>query len=115
MEAARLPEPIRQDDPSVTGTHRIDSLYYGWGKDKPRKEFPKDLPKGAVVEVHGGPYNFKNFTDKMAIVCEGTKNRPVFFRGIDSENRPKFIKDLCRDLVSDKNTKNEYLDDIFVN
>ena len=39
MEAKHLPERIALEDPSQQGAFRIDSLYYGWGKDKPREVF----------------------------------------------------------------------------
>jgi len=39
MEVSHLPEMISRDDPSLPGPYRIDSLSYGWGKDKPREAF----------------------------------------------------------------------------
>lgn len=39
METTYLPEQMMVDDPSLPGSYKIDSLTYGWGKDKPRKEF----------------------------------------------------------------------------
>jgi len=39
MEVPNLPEMIAMDDPSQPGPYRIDSLTYGWGKDKPREEY----------------------------------------------------------------------------
>jgi len=39
MESKHLPEPLTLDDPSLPGKHTIDSLSYGWGKEKPRSKF----------------------------------------------------------------------------
>jgi hypothetical protein len=39
MEVPNLPTELEIDNPSLPGPYRIDSLYYGWGKDKPRKDF----------------------------------------------------------------------------
>jgi len=39
MEASNLPAQMEIDNPAQPGPHKIDSLSYGWGKDKPRKEF----------------------------------------------------------------------------
>ncbi len=39
MEATYLPETSAMDDPSLPGPFEIDSLSYGWGKDKPREEY----------------------------------------------------------------------------
>jgi len=43
MEASNLPAEIELDDPSLPGPYRIHSITYGWGKDKPRKEFGSDV------------------------------------------------------------------------
>jgi len=39
LEATHLPDQLAIDDPSLPGPFSIDSLTYGWGRDKPRKEF----------------------------------------------------------------------------
>jgi len=61
---------------------------------RPRLTFPYELPAGSVVEVHGGPYAFRNLTDKMAILSRGTARRPVFLRGASAAARPVLSKDL---------------------
>jgi hypothetical protein len=61
---------------------------------KPRRTFPGDLPAGSVVEVHGGPYDFRNFNDKMAVWGSGTASSPIFFRGISATQSPLFTKTL---------------------
>jgi Right handed beta helix region len=61
---------------------------------KPRLTFPTNLPPGSVVEVHGGPYTFRNFSDKMAFIGYGTPLRPIFLRGSSNSDRPTFSKDL---------------------
>lgn len=63
METTNLPEQLLVDDPSVPGSYQIDSLTYGWGKDKPRKEFGS----GATIiteSVDGS--NFLDGWDKLS-------------------------------------------------
>jgi dienelactone hydrolase len=57
MEAANLPELMGSEDPSRPGPFAIDSLTYGWGKDKPRKEF------GSQAELITKPVDGSNFLD----------------------------------------------------
>ena len=57
MEATCLPEQISVDDPSLPGPFRIDSLSYGWGKDKPRREF------GTKAELKTMPVDGSSFLD----------------------------------------------------
>ncbi len=56
----------------------------------PRATIPANLPAGSVVEIHGGPYDFKNLADKLAIYGYGTAQKPIFVRGISSMKRPVF-------------------------
>lgn len=39
LESKHLPEPLGLQDPSLPGNYSIDSLTYGWGKEKPRRKF----------------------------------------------------------------------------
>jgi len=57
MEAPMLPSQIEVDDPSLPGTFAIDSLTYGWGKDKPREEF------GSGAELITQPVDGSSFLD----------------------------------------------------
>jgi len=57
MEASNLPAEIGIDDPSLPGPYRIHSISYGWGKDKPRKEF------GSEVELITRPVDGSSFLD----------------------------------------------------
>jgi dienelactone hydrolase len=57
MEATHLPEQIAMDDPSLPGSYGIDSLNYGWGKDKPRREF------GTMAELKTKAVDGSNFLD----------------------------------------------------
>jgi hypothetical protein len=45
------------------------------------------LPAGSVVEIHGGPYYIGR--DKY-ITASGTASQPVFIRGTDPDNMPRF-------------------------
>lgn len=95
------PEPYRNagDGPY---THYIDNTASGatdsgnpFGtKAKPRMTFPSRLPAGSVVEIHGGPYSFRNLADKQAAFGLGTAERPVFVRGPSSGERPLMGRDL---------------------
>lgn len=42
METPRLPDHLVAGDPSRPGLFEIDSLNYGWGRDRHRKEFGED-------------------------------------------------------------------------
>ncbi|MCK4718562.1 MAG: right-handed parallel beta-helix repeat-containing protein, partial [Thermoplasmata archaeon] len=58
----------------------------------PRRTFPADLPAGSVVEIHGGPYSFKNMMGEMILYAHGTADKPVFFRGVSPADRPLFTR-----------------------
>ncbi|MBT8079987.1 MAG: right-handed parallel beta-helix repeat-containing protein [Gammaproteobacteria bacterium] len=52
---------------------------------KPRCDIPSDIDKpGTVVEIHGGPYEFN--MSKPVFEVNGSKEKPVFIRGIDDGN-----------------------------
>ena len=57
MEAGHIPAQLETGDPSLPGPFQIDSLNYGWGKDKPRKEF------GSQAELKTLPVDGSNFLD----------------------------------------------------
>ncbi|MBN1672281.1 MAG: right-handed parallel beta-helix repeat-containing protein [Kiritimatiellae bacterium] len=94
------PEPYR-DAGNGPYTHYVDNSGactdsgnpFGTAAN-PRCTFPRDLPAGSVVEVHGGPYNFRNHADKMMVRALGTAAAPVFFRGVSATDRPVFAKTL---------------------
>ncbi len=49
---------------------------------KPRCDIPTHIDKpGTVVEIHGGPYSYD--MSKPVIDVNGSKDRPVFIRGVD--------------------------------
>ncbi len=39
LETEHLPSPLKVSDPSLPGPYEVDSLTYGWGKDRRRPEF----------------------------------------------------------------------------
>jgi hypothetical protein len=39
MEVKILPDQLQVEDPTRSGSYQVDSLTYGWGKDRRRKEF----------------------------------------------------------------------------
>jgi hypothetical protein len=55
MEAGHIPAQIEAADPSKPGPYVLDSLTYGWGKDKPREEF------GSRVDIKTQPVDGSNF------------------------------------------------------
>ena len=57
MEAPNLPARLEVGDPAQPGPYAIDSLFYGWGKEKPRKEF------GSGVSLVTRPVDGSNFLD----------------------------------------------------
>ncbi len=57
MEVPNLPAQLEVGDPAQPGPYAIDSLLYGWGKDKPRKEF------GSGVGLVTQPVDGSNFLD----------------------------------------------------
>ncbi len=57
MEVSNLPAELGIDDPSLPGPYRIHSISYGWGKDKPRKEF------GSEAELITRPVDGSSFLD----------------------------------------------------
>jgi hypothetical protein len=60
----------------------------------PRTTIPMDLPPGAVVEVHGGPYDYTSLANKLYVSGNGTAAQPIFIRGAGSSSRPVFAKDI---------------------
>jgi dienelactone hydrolase len=57
MEATELPAQMEINNPALPGPYKIDSLSYGWGKDKPRKEF------GSRVKLKTRAVDGSNFLD----------------------------------------------------
>jgi len=60
--------------------------------EKPRKTIPKrmlNLPEGSVVEIHGGPYSFNT---PARWTPSGSRDKPVFIRGADPDNRVRIKK-----------------------
>ena len=57
MESKHLPEQMELNDPSRKGSFQIDSLFYGWGKQKPRKQF------GAEAELRTQAVDGSSFLD----------------------------------------------------
>ncbi len=55
MEAGHIPEQLELSDPSLPGPFKIDSLRYGWGKDRPRKAL------GSQVDIKTQPVDGSNF------------------------------------------------------
>ena len=53
---------------------------------RPRRTIPTVLPAGAVVELHG-TYDTPH-TSPATIVAQGTREAPVFIRGVSKESRP---------------------------
>ena len=83
-----IPEALYKDAGNGPYTHFVDNTgsCTDTGNDygteaNPRCTIPKILPKGSVVEVHGGPYT-------LNIRSNGTESQPVFVRGIGAENMP---------------------------
>jgi hypothetical protein len=95
------PEPYR-DAGNGPFTHYIDNTSlaatdtanpYGTPA-RPRLTFPGNLAAGSVVELHGGPYNFRNLSDKMAVWGAGTASAPIFLRGASPTDMAVLTKDL---------------------
>ncbi len=63
METETLPEMLAADDPSLPGPFRIDSLCYGWGKDRRRPEFGEETD---IVTPTMDGSSFLNGWDKLA-------------------------------------------------
>ena len=57
LEASNLPTELGIDDPSLPGPYRIETLTYGWGKDKPRKDF------GSEADIITRPVDGSSFLD----------------------------------------------------
>jgi hypothetical protein len=57
MEVPNLPAQLEADDPALPGPFAVDSLRYGWGKEKPRKEF------GSEAGLITRPVDGSNFLD----------------------------------------------------
>jgi len=67
---------VDNTDPNATDTGNP----YGTA-EKPRKSIPSNLPLGSVVEVYSEPSNYGP-SGEVLISGEGTKERPIFIRGI---------------------------------
>lgn len=63
MEAEVLPEQLEAEDPSFPGPFLIDSLSYGWGKDRRRPEFGEEV---AIVTPTVDGSSFLDDWDKLA-------------------------------------------------
>ncbi len=55
---------------------------------KPRCTIPRDFAAGDVVEIHGGPYTYD---DMWLFNLNGTKEKPVFFRGSSLDEKPAIV------------------------
>ncbi|MBS3062172.1 MAG: LamG domain-containing protein [Candidatus Diapherotrites archaeon] len=55
---------------------------------KPRCTIPSSLSAGDVVEIRGGPYSYD---DRWLFTLNGSKQKPVFFRGENSSKKPVII------------------------
>ena len=66
MESKHLPEPLKIADPSLAGDYGIDSLTYGWGKEKPRPEFGPEVDL-LTEAVDGSSFldGWEKFSGKM--------------------------------------------------
>ncbi len=76
-------------------THYVDNTHvqatdssnpYGT-PSRPRRSIPENLPAGAVVEVHGGPYAYG--PGYIAVNGQGTAQQPIFIRGVGN---PRFTQ-----------------------
>jgi hypothetical protein len=56
----------------------------------PRCTIPSAIPEGSVVEVHGENYGNNDQSNSLLIKGNGTKQRPVFIRGVSSLEKPEF-------------------------
>jgi hypothetical protein len=64
--------------------------------DKPRKTIPKyllNLAEGSVVVIHGGPYSYST---PPRWTSKGTREKPVFIRGADPDNKVFITKTLIQ-------------------
>jgi len=56
------------------------------------------LVPGSVVEVHGGPYDYvvkspsSQGNTRLAVIGNGTREQPIFVRGLNSDNKPVFLQ-----------------------
>ena len=57
LESTHLPEELEIANPALPGPYGIDSLFYGWGREKPRKEF------GSQVDLLTEPVDGSSFLD----------------------------------------------------
>ena len=62
METEILPAHLEAEDPSLPGSYRIDSLYYGWGKDRRRPEYGEEV---TVITPTVDGSNFLDDWDKL--------------------------------------------------
>jgi hypothetical protein len=74
-EAGRATYYVDNTSPSAT-----DSGNDNGTPSRPRRTVPTDVPAGAVVEVHGGPYD----VGFVAWSASGTAASPAFIRGVGS-------------------------------
>ncbi len=66
MEAANLPSVLDMEDPSQSGRYPVDSITYGWGKDRRRPEFGEEA--GLITPVVDGSSfleGWEKFSGKM--------------------------------------------------
>ena len=88
------PEPYR-DAGNGPYTHYVDNSgacddaeEYG-SPASPRCSVPFDVEAGSVVEIHGGPYTANTCEgNKICLGGRGTRDRPVFVRGIEDAAFP---------------------------
>jgi len=66
LEVKHLPDHLEAEDPTKAGIYMVDSLTYGWGKDKRRKEFGEDVDLITQV-VDGSNFldGWEKFSGKM--------------------------------------------------
>lgn len=100
------PEPYR-DAGSGPHTHYLDNSHpqatdnaniFG-SPAKPRVTIPAGLRPGSVVEIHGGasnsPYNTTTAPDgTVRATGYGTAAQPIFIRGYDFSDQPRFSRSL---------------------
>jgi hypothetical protein len=71
--------------------------------DQPRCSLPLEVSAGAVIEVHGGPYDDRQYNGKSRnIWLRGSETRPVFLRGIpDSAGSPVTFRNTWFEVSGD--------------
>ena len=91
---------IDNTSPNATDTNNA----YG-SPAKPRMTLPvttlrADFPAGTVIAIAAGTYTCPAPWNESRLKCRGTPTQPVFIRGLDPNNRPKFIKNITLDTPS---------------